>query len=336
MKKQPTVCSSSFRATWNALRERNVADRQIAGATGLARDQVDDVDRRFPVEQWNLFLHTAVALSGEPAFALHLGERVVPEDMSVVAHVAFNSAYLDEAVRHYARFAKLANEAEQVTLSEKGTEVSLAQATVPACYAERLSVERTFSLGICRIRRFTERDIDPLRVCFQHAAPAYLDEYERIFRCPIRFGAKSNTIVMDRDLLHVHIPHRSSQIHNALLQHAESLLGEMAQGQLFRERVQRLILQNLHRGEVDIGWVAGQLAMSRYTLYRRLREEGVKFQDLLDETRRELALKYLGSPEYSVNDVAFLLGFSETSAFSRAFRRWTGESPATFRRGRPG
>ncbi len=336
MKQVPTVCSSTFRATWNAMREAGIADARIVAETGLQRDQVEDVAARFPVDAWNRFLDAAVALSGDPAYALRLGERVVPEDMSVVAHVVFNSEYLDEAFRHYVRFVMLANEADQASVNEKGRKVVLGYRTVPACYANQHAVERVFSLGISRIRRFTEMDIDPLQVDFMHPRPDYVDQYQRIFRCPVRFGQRANSLVLDREWLNAPIRHRSAHLYTALLEHAESLLGTLPGGRMFRDRVQRLLLRNLHHGEVDVGWVSKQLNMSRHTLYRRLRDEGVKFQDLLEETRRELALQYLANSEYSISEVAFLLGFAEASAFSRAFRRWAGMSPAQYRERKQG
>ncbi len=331
MKQVPTVCSSTFRSTWNAFREAGFDDRRIPTETGLQRTQVEDVGARFPVDAWNRFLDAVVALSGDPAFALRLGERVVPEDMSVVAHVVFNSEYLDEAFRHYVRFVMLANEADQASFVQKGRHVILGHRIVPDCYTNQHSVERIFSLGISRIRRFTTLDIDPVRVDFMHPEPDHADEYKRIFRCPVRFGQRGNSLVLDREWLDAPIRHRSAHLYTALLEHAESLLGTLPGGRMFRDRVQRLLLRNLHHGEVDVEWVSKQLNMGRHTLYRRLRDEGVSFQELLEETRRDLALQYLANSAYSVSEVAFLLGFAEASAFSRAFRRWSGMSPAQYR-----
>jgi AraC-like DNA-binding protein len=116
-----------------------------------------------------------------------------------------------------------------------------------------------------------------------------------------------------------------------LSEHADALLKSLESSKSVRGRVESLLMPILHTGDVSMGMIAGRLGLSRQTLLRRLKAEGTTFEKVLDELRRQLALGYLGGKKVSVNETAYLVGFSEPAAFSRAFKRWTGTSPRRMR-----
>lgn len=112
---------------------------------------------------------------------------------------------------------------------------------------------------------------------------------------------------------------------------AQTLLESLERSQSMRTKVESLLIPMLHTGEVSIDLVAGKMDMSRQTLFRKLKAEGVTFEQALDELRHQMALHYLGGKKVSVNQTAYLVGFSDPTAFSRAFKRWTGMSPSAMR-----
>ena len=124
-------------------------------------------------------------------------------------------------------------------------------------------------------------------------------------------------------------------VFGVLSEHADALLKSLESSKTVRGRVEGLLMPILHTGEASIDKVAGQMAMSRQTLFRRLRAEGVTFAAVLDALRHKLALHYLSGRKVSVNETAYLVGFSEPAAFSRAFKRWTGVSPRAARQAEP-
>ena len=121
---------------------------------------------------------------------------------------------------------------------------------------------------------------------------------------------------------------------NVLSAHAEALLEKLESSKTARGRVEGLLVAILHTGEVNMEAIAGKLGLSRQTLFRRLKAEGVTFEKVLDELRHKMALHYLNEKKISVNETAYLVGFSDPAAFSRAFKRWTGSSPRTTRNSR--
>jgi AraC-like DNA-binding protein len=167
----------------------------------------------------------------------------------------------------------------------------------------------------------------PLAVHFTHKDPGYRAEYDRIFKAPVVFGAKWNALKFDEGFLSLRQPPVSRYVFGVLSDRAKALLASLENSKTTRGQVESLLIPILHKGEQNIEQTAQKLGLSRPTLYRKLKAEGVSYEKLLDELRHKMALHYLDGKKVSVNETAYLVGFSEPSAFSRAFRRWTGRSP---------
>ena len=175
-------------------------------------------------------------------------------------------------------------------------------------------------------------DAEGMEVWFAHAAPDYASEYARVIEIPYRFDARCYAIVGSAALLDRPLPKADSRLCELLEQHAEELLARLPAGDAFEDRVRKQIASLLPSGETHADRVAETLGVSTSTLRRRLREAGTSHRQLLDAVRCDLACSALLGKDVSVNEVAFLLGFSDASAFHKAFRRWTGQSPSEFAR----
>lgn len=171
-----------------------------------------------------------------------------------------------------------------------------------------------------------------MRVEFSHPRPADTGEHERIFECPVRFGADACQLVIARDVWDTPCPGRDPALFSLLDVHARTLLDQLASPDVVG-RVREAIEAELRGGNPKIESVARRLAMSPRTLQRRLRDQGVLFNDLLDAMRFRAAKSYLAQRDIASREVAYLLGFAEQSSFNRAFKRWSGQTPVEFRRG---
>lgn len=181
-------------------------------------------------------------------------------------------------------------------------------------------------------RRTTNVEWTARETRFQHPAPSDIREHERIFRCPVRFGAAANEFVFDSAYLTLPIVKADPSLCALLDRHAEGLLAKYPREDSLVERVRTILKDELNGGDASLESVARQLSLSERTLQRKLRALGTSHNELLDQMRKDLAVRYLREPEMAVCEVAYLLGFSESSAFHRAFKRWTGTSPNEFRR----
>jgi AraC-like DNA-binding protein len=171
-----------------------------------------------------------------------------------------------------------------------------------------------------------------VRIEFRRARPALIEDFERLLRAPLQFGAAQTRLVFDWEAIERPLDGGNPELarHNdaIALQYMTQIERDNLQG-----RVRDVLTQRLARGEPSQEEVAELLNMSARTLQRKLGDGGTTYKEILDETRRVLALAYLSAPRHSVSDVTYLLGFSAGSSFTRAFRRWTGQSPSDWRAG---
>lgn len=144
---------------------------------------------------------------------------------------------------------------------------------------------------------------------------------------PVVFESERNALLIDETLMFNKVARTTRYAFGVLSERARNLLESLEQATTTRGKVENLLLPVLHKGEPSVDEIAKELGLSRPTLYRRLKAEGTTFEKLHDELRHKLALHYLDGKKVSVNETAYLVGFSDPSAFSRAFKRWTGKSP---------
>lgn len=177
-------------------------------------------------------------------------------------------------------------------------------------------------------RQITASSISPERVLFRHGAPANTDEHEAFFGCEVSFGREMDGMQFGR-VMDLPVVLADDGLSRFLIAHLDEALDRTVPA--LEARIKRVVGNQLPSGVPKVEDIARGVGMSSRTLRRRLAERGLRYQDLVDETRKELAARMLTERWHSLGEIAFLLGFSEPSAFSRAFRRWTGRSPAQFR-----
>ncbi|MEM9487763.1 MAG: helix-turn-helix domain-containing protein, partial [Myxococcota bacterium] len=167
---------------------------------------------------------------------------------------------------------------------------------------------------------------------FRHPAPRSAAAHRAFFGCAVVFEAEHNELVLPTAVVDRIAPVTANPAMAQYFdQRAAEQLRQLKGAQTFSARIQVALLRALASGEPTMGDLARQLGMAARTLRRRLHDEGVTFRELLDDVRRQRAEQLVGDPDYSVGDIAFLLGFSEPSAFSRAFKRWFGVTPRGYR-----
>lgn len=195
----------------------------------------------------------------------------------------------------------------------------------------RLSNEATIASVVAISQQVTEAPFQPRAIFFRHPPPRSVAEHERHFGCPVHFDADRDAVLAAPDTLNA--PNRlgDAGLSHFFDAHLQSELGTEKPVQSLDSQVRGLIARELSEGVPKISSIAAQLAMSGRTLQRRLGDAGFSFQSLVDDARRELASRLLRDTSYSLAEIAFLTGFSEQSAFNRASRRWSGQTPRSWR-----
>ncbi|REJ76449.1 MAG: AraC family transcriptional regulator [Acidobacteria bacterium] len=195
----------------------------------------------------------------------------------------------------------------------------------------RLSNEATIASIASISREVSSSEFKPLAVYFKHSKPKMIEEHKRYFGCPVHFGSDKDAVLVTRGQLNA--PNRlgDKSISRFLDKHLETEVKELEESETLDQMVCRQISRSLSEGTPAISDIARQLGMSSRSLQRKLSEDNLTYRELMERSRRELARRLLQQTDYSLAEVAFMTGFSEQSAFSRAFKRWEGETPRSYR-----
>ncbi len=334
----PTVAAGTVRAWVDLAAARGVGRGALLERSQLDLHALEDQDLRVPLAKLVTLIRAAKELANDPALALHFGETIDCAEYSVASMISYACETVADALAQRNRYGRLMADLEcdrpdRYLLERARGSVWLIDTRKNPNEVPELT-EAFFARVASASRQ--QRETPFLQAAhFTHAEPAYRAEYDRIFQVPLVFGSQKNALLMDAAWLQQRIALVPSYVFGILSAHAEALLASLEGSKTLRGRVESLLMPILHTGDASIEVIAGKLGLSRQTLFRRLRAEGVTFERVLDELRHTLALHYLRGQRVSVNETAYLVGFSDPAAFSRAFKRWTGTRPQRMRQ-RPG
>jgi len=308
---------------------------RIQGGAGISDRDLADPDRLLPASTLYRMWSVADGLWGRPALGLEAGSRVPFGAYEVLDYLFASGSTLCDGIRDFAAFFSLATRTAQYDVDETGRLVrfEMRWRIPPRGVMFHL---RDYSLSAV-VRRVKEAGGGAPAGVEIHGPPLTTEtHYARAFGAPTVLRAHANALLFTRERWAAPLPRADEPLRRTLRRHAELLLERTsgAASESLSQRVRSELLQRVRVGLPTIGEVARALGLGSRTLQRELRREGTSFAALADEVRASLAVEYLKDPALSVGEVAYLLGFSAPSAFTRAFRRWSGGSPEHFRRDR--
>jgi AraC-like DNA-binding protein len=312
--------------------ERDALERAAALDPAL----LDDPDGRVPIDA---HLRLWAAAAARP-IGLALGARLGAAGLGVVGYALPHGATVGEAVDLLVRHRALVQPGA-VPRVERRTASGEARFAfvqdVPAPFARLVEpVDAQAAACVALTRALVAEDVAPTRVALPRPRPDDPRAHEAFYRCDIAWDAAAIDVELDAALLDRPLPRSDPQLFGYLARRAEALAKALPEHATFAERVRREIGERLAHEEPTLRAVARRLAVSERTLHRRLAGEGTGFASLLDAARRERALVLVDDSSLSAAELASLLGYTEPSAFFRAFRRWTGETPRGYRASRRG
>ena len=302
---------------------------------GISEEQLESPQARIPLRSEQSLLMTAIERTGDPLFGLHMGELIRPRFMGELGYASMSSANLRQAVELAIAFTRLTTEYADIDARWENDNLALIWNTpLRDTEASRHRVEAYFAGCITFGRWITGTDEAPREVRFSHPAPDDDSEYRRIFRCPVLFDQPENMLVVDERLLDLPLRDADPEVHRIMRTRVQQAMTQYrARGNLL-DQVRSEIQQQLSQGVVQLEGVAAAMGIKPWTLRRRLRSEDADFTSLLDEERKTLAVDWLRNSKRPISQIAADLGYSEQSAFNRAFRRWFDCTPVAFREGK--
>lgn len=278
------------------------------------------------IELWEQLLSRAAIALADPMLGLHLGQKITPRHLGVLGYVLLACDNLASALEKLEKYQRLIFDVIPMITREGPDWVELVWDTT--LYKPDLLVDET---GITVIMQFcrssVQKNITPIFVQFMHDCPDDLMQYEQYFGCPVLFNQSETVIRISKETLELPIKTLDPSLLTIIEQHANQLLEQLPKEEPIIEAVRKAIAHQLPHGEPTIELIAEKLCLSPRTLQRKLQNANTNFRNELNIVRQELADSYLKNKDIQIADIALMLGYSEHSAFTRAYKAMTGVSP---------
>ncbi|MDX1552111.1 MAG: AraC family transcriptional regulator [Marinobacter sp.] len=335
MKTLGTASVAALRQYVRAADARGIDTGSLFTKAGLDPSILQTDEGRIDGELFQAFIRLLCEESKNPILGLETGDFVQPGSYSVVGYITMSCATLGEAVEQIAPFEKLVGDMGTTRLSVNEDDLKL---TWTCNYTDPVirphMVDNIFASWINYARWLADdQEASPSSVNLHRASPGTEFEraYEDRWHCPVRFSANENTITLKKKLLETRLRQPDPLLRKTLEAHALSQLATLETDTALTNRVKHSIRKQLMHGITRQDMVADHLGMTSRTLQRKLSQEGVSYQQLLDEVRQGMAEDFLTNSELGIPEIALRLGYSETTSFHRKFKAETGKTPGEFR-----
>lgn len=331
----PRISTIFVRALIEAVETAGIPAAEFVNAAGVSSEQLANAYGWVDVAELDRLTGRAVELTGDSAFGLHWVERSPLMKFDLLAMIIASAPTLREALGCLLRFQAMVFERPELEVVESEGRVQLRVFPVASTeLALRLRTEMTV-LAFVRLMRYVGAPSEAvLRIAFMHRAPDYASEYARLFDGRACFGQAHSGVEIDPSWLDRRLLHANAELYRLLIIQGQQVLATIQSSAGYVGQV-RSYLRRVFPRLPQMPEAARALALSERSLRRRLSEEGWSYSTILQESQLLLAQQLLGDPSLSIQRVGSDVGFSSTTAFHRAFKRWTGESPAAFRSSKP-
>jgi AraC-like DNA-binding protein len=326
---EPTALASALRYLAESLEQDYAQDpAPLFAKAGFSMERTHQsgarVSQRAVRHLWDL----SVAATADPACGLNVGRRVRLEGLHALGYAWMSSRNLVDAFTRLCRYAEVLVTIPLSWTLQREAEGYRFTATFPdpAHQPHEAGIDATLLALVLLAGQAARKPLRPLAVWFQHACRTERARYTAAFGAPVTFDVPTNGLLIDHTTAEVLLPTDNPAIAAAIDQVADRYIAAL-QAQPVAANVRDMLVQLLPTGEVGQETVARRLNRSLSTLQRQLQAEGLSYRKVIDQTRHSLARAYLGDKRFSQAEIAYLLGFSDQSSFSRAYRRWTGQSP---------
>ncbi|MDM0113691.1 AraC family transcriptional regulator [Variovorax sp. J22R133] len=326
---EPTTIGGYVLAISKALRASGVDSNRVLKAVGVPLTMTNDPMSRLPVSTLTRLFRACVDVTGDPYFGLTVGRFIHISNLHALGYALAASANLMEFCQRLERYFRLASQTAEIKVVETKGDLELRINLLVDVSGE--TEDAFFAFVVLAMRQLYKPEFNPLRVVLSHAEPREgIAPYEALFRAPMTFGQSVPMLVLPKSDLDNPLVGACAELAQMNDKLSTAYLARLEKDDVVM-RVRQKIMEYLPNGNCTRDKVADALAMSPTTLQFKLSERKTTFNDLMDGTRKELASGYVQQSSLSITEITFLLGFSDTSNFTRAFKRWRGVSPTAFR-----
>ncbi|MEB3767644.1 AraC family transcriptional regulator [Acinetobacter sp. MD2] len=306
------------------------ADR-VFGISGINSELLSSPTLSLQLPNYCKVLEQAAVLSGCDNFGLHYGQQFQPKALGLIGYIGLCSATLESALFNMTHYFHLHQKDTLTRMVDLGDSWRIDyQIHHGAILTRRQDAELTLGMFMNVIREVLGPHYSPRGIHFEHTRPEFWQEHSKLFNAPVYFDQPFNSILITKKDTQHRMPNHDPMLLTMMLDTLR-LLNLSVQSQTLTDQVRSHIQLELSEGEPNLEKIAQDIGLSGCTLTRRLKSDGFTFTALVDKVRSELAEQYMKQRNIPISEMAFLLGYSEASAFSRAFKRWFGVNPRQWR-----
>lgn len=332
MRNESTISVAKMSTVFNSFEVYDIKKERVLERIGINPSILDSPDNRLTACEVYRIFQEAVRLSNNENMGLYLGSLLSRGFSNILGYVLMNCSTLSDASEKYCKYEKIVDETSITEVEIKGS-----FAIVSITITDRILLNnRQFSdykmSGLLSyIKMLTGKNIKLREVYFTYCKPQDISEYTRIFQCPVCFEKQVNALIFDKLQMNLPIVEPNNNLLNLFEKKAQETLELYNGNETYSKKVIRIILKEMNRDMPSIEVVARRLAISVRSLQSYLNKEQTTFTKIVNEIRKDIALQCLNDKNVSIDEIAYILGFSEASAFHRAFKKWTKLTPKEFR-----
>jgi AraC-like DNA-binding protein len=320
------------RGLMGELQRRGLDGTQLLQGFEIEPATLSDMRSMIEISKFEVMVSRAIKLTSDPGIGLSLGGNAPEHMLQLLGHLLLSASTPKEAFELFQRFSPLVVDDIRLSLVVRGAvaKVSFGWHGAVAEETLRFAADVTASMIIRVVRKFVGKEAFAHEVWFMHAEPPYGERYRQVFECPVRFGQHENALFGSAEILQTPQRHGDLTTSQLLRAAAEQLLAKLGTRASIVERLSARLRLESDLCNVDMAKIAREFGLTHRALRRRLQTEGASMSQVLEQARERLACEELRRPGASIRDTAERIGYSEPSAFFRAFKRWTGLTPAQY------
>jgi AraC-like DNA-binding protein len=323
----PMASGGLMRLAYGYATKKELEVGSLLKKAGLTPQHVDNPALRLNVKNQVAFLTLVADAAGDELLGFHLAQDFDLREIGMLYYVMSSSETLGDALQRAARYGRITNEGVQLKYRENEELTIGFEYVNVARHQDRHQIE-FFMVALVRlVRQLSASNLFPDRVHVTHHRDRFHPSFKKFFGCDVAFGSGTDEIVFPSTIGPVPLASADSFLNALLNDQCEQIRASRLRPAELRVSVENEIVSLLPHGKAQAPPIARKLGMSQRTLARRLASDGLSFTTVLDELRRDLAKHYLSEAEMPITTIAWLLGYREVSAFTHAFKRWTGKTP---------
>ena len=334
MKPQPMISTLDTLALLECLKSYKISASEIERDTGVEVSLLSHPDFKIPLENLIKLWAKATEVTGDPAIGIHLRQKYGSHFIHFVNHIGLNSKTVKDALQLYDRYGKLLCNVFSYHLKKENKVFSFSFEINSPGHQNPWIPEYHLSLPVYFAQMLHIKDFKLKEVRFRHACHSGIQPYLDFFKVPVLFEQLENAIYIPEKTMNLEIPGFDSHLQAILKKQADEFLAQLPQEDELLVQIEKYMIKNLGSGLLAIDTMANAFEIHRSTLHRKLKESGTSFKELLTKVRKHFATLYLDQG-MSIDQIAFLLGYSNRSNFQVAFKSWFDTTPGVYIKNKP-